>query len=308
MSWVQVLSEEYDKNRPHNLGLFHSAAFNNLNAHKVDKVEYWLYKDNKFRFGIIVGYDGRLIKSPFSSPIGSIECLTESVDIEKLNLAIRELCEIISDDIKLIVPPAFYNENLVNYSLNSFFNNGFKILYQDINYHFETKDLDHYTSLIDRSAKKNLNKSLSFNYEFVLCHSLSEKKLCYEIIKQNRLQRGFPLRLSFNDLTAMENLTQVYYNLLKIDGNIVASSISYKVSEKYSIVVYWGNLVEYNHLRPMNLLAFNLFHQMKTEGFTHIDIGHSTENGIPNFGLCKFKENIGCKTSLKYTLLKSHNG
>jgi len=36
----------------------------------------------------------------------------------------------------------------------------------------------------------------------------------------------------------------------------------------------------------------------------YIDIGPSTENSIPNYGLCEFKESIGCDISPKYTFYK----
>ena len=32
-----------------------------------------------------------------------------------------------------------------------------------------------------------------------------------------------------------------------------------------------------------------------------LDIGPSTENGIPNYGLCEFKESIGCSVTMKYS-------
>jgi hypothetical protein len=304
MAWYQVTAQEYESHRQTGLGVFHSARFNAMNAQKVERLEYWIYEDNKKRFGIILGYDGAVYKSPFSSPFGGIEALSKSLDIEKLNEAIQTLVDQFPQAIKLIVPPPFYNELLINYAVNGFLNKGFHTLHQDINYHFETKDLNSYESIIDRSARKNLNASLQIEHDFVLAQEEKEKAICYDIIKQNREQRGFPLRLSFEDVRAMEQLTRVYYNTLYMQGVAVAASICFEVSPEIVIVVYWGNLVQHAEFRPMNLMAYRLFHQMKEMAYAIVDVGPSTENGIPNYGLCKFKENIGCKTALKFTLLK----
>lgn len=50
----------------------------------------------------------------------------------------------------------------------------------------------------------------------------------------------------------------------------------------------------------MNMLTYSLFQHYRKTGVRILDIGISTENGIPNFGLCEFKESIGCSVSLKY--------
>ena len=51
----------------------------------------------------------------------------------------------------------------------------------------------------------------------------------------------------------------------------------------------------------MNYLAFSLFSYYFDKGLRILDIGPSTENGTPNYGLCEFKENIGCSVTLKYS-------
>ena len=50
----------------------------------------------------------------------------------------------------------------------------------------------------------------------------------------------------------------------------------------------------------MNCLTYNVFRHYSDAGLRILDIGPSTEDGVPNYGLCEFKENIGCGISLKY--------
>jgi hypothetical protein len=41
------------------------------------------------------------------------------------------------------------------------------------------------------------------------------------------------------------------------------------------------------------------------KGMKFVDIGPSTENSIPNYGLCEFKESIGCTVVNKYSFKKT---
>jgi len=54
----------------------------------------------------------------------------------------------------------------------------------------------------------------------------------------------------------------------------------------------------------MNFLSFNVFNYYKDLGIEIIDIGHSTEDSIPNNGLCEFKESIGCSIGILYEFYK----
>jgi hypothetical protein len=52
----------------------------------------------------------------------------------------------------------------------------------------------------------------------------------------------------------------------------------------------------------MDFLVFNLWSHYKAAGFTLIDLGISTVEGIPNEGLLRFKETHECQSSLRFTL------
>jgi hypothetical protein len=51
----------------------------------------------------------------------------------------------------------------------------------------------------------------------------------------------------------------------------------------------------------MDFLALNLFNHYKKLGFKFIDIGISSEAGIPNEGLVRFKEIHNCTSSLRFS-------
>ena len=54
-----------------------------------------------------------------------------------------------------------------------------------------------------------------------------------------------------------------------------------------------------NYKFAINFLAYQLIQYYTKKGIKILDIGISTEDGIPNYGLCDFKESIGCFLSSK---------
>jgi hypothetical protein len=66
-------------------------------------------------------------------------------------------------------------------------------------------------------------------------------------------------------------------------------------------VIYWGDINGYSELRPMNYLSYKVFEHYHNSDIRIVDIGPSSEQGVPSYGLCNFKESIGCVTTLKPT-------
>jgi lipid II:glycine glycyltransferase (peptidoglycan interpeptide bridge formation enzyme) len=81
----------------------------------------------------------------------------------------------------------------------------------------------------------------------------------------------------------------------------IATEIVFNVAKNCVQVIYWGDDLEFSQLKTMNYLSFNIFKYYKEQNISIIDIGPSTENSIPNYGLCEFKESIGCDISQKLT-------
>ena len=57
----------------------------------------------------------------------------------------------------------------------------------------------------------------------------------------------------------------------------------------------------------MNYLSFSVFEYYKKLGIHIVDIGPSSEDSVPNHGLCEFKESIGCDIIPKFKFVKKLN-
>lgn len=304
MEVYEVTPETYNSiiNSPSHL--FNSVNFSELNSRKCDKMYYLLFKDSKFRLGIILGAINNILLSPFSSSYGGFESLNNDIKLYQIDKTL-EVLKIWANEngfkgISIICPPFFYGSNFFTKISNCLYRAGFEVLNSEINYHFETSRLtDKYLSSIWHNARKNFKKSQSHVFSFCKVQG-TEAKEAYAIIAQNRRERGFPLKLTFEELQKTGKIIPIDYFVVNKSNQSVASAIVFHLSKDVVRVVYWGDLPEYSEYKTMNFLSYKVFEYFKQQGISYVDIGHSTVNSVPNHGLCEFKESIGCSLGPLY--------
>ncbi|HET7733387.1 MAG TPA: hypothetical protein VFK73_06050, partial [Paludibacter sp.] len=158
---------------------------------------------------------------------------------------------------------------------------------------------------IVKEARQNLNKAIDFGLIFKQVFSNSEKSTAYDIIKSNKDSKGRPTCLSFDDFIEVSNVIPIDFFIVFTENHPIASAIVYRVSKNIVHIIYWGDLPESTIHRPMNFLSYKIFEFYSKQGIEIIDLATASTGGIPNFGLCNFKENIGCTATLKFTMSKS---
>lgn len=305
MEIQRVDSLEYKNYFPSTYHIFNSVLFSELNKDKCCELHYLLFKDSKVRFGIILGEKDEFLCSPFSAPFGGF-CFNRNERIEYFEQAVallREYGKGLNKPIKVSLPPVIYNPTTISKSVSAFMRGGAIIEYVDLNFQFEVEKWADYEKYIDRSAKKNLHNSQKTDFIFQQLDSENETDVtrAYKVIKQNREERGFPLRMTLQAVRDTVKVIPADFFVLTYNGIDVAAAQVFHVSASIAQVIYWGDLPEYAGLRVMNYFTYKVFEHYYSKGLKILDIGPSTENGIPNYGLCEFKENIGCTVSSKYT-------
>lgn len=291
--------EEIIKNLEEADILYDKLEFHKLhkkNAQKVYEINF--IKKNNIIAKIYVGIKEKTACIPYSSPFSNI-ILKEDYKIETLDLVVKSLIRLKEDlnlqKIKITLPPSIYDiwsEEKISILLN----NNFQIKYIDINNYFDLrKDINQ-----DRSVKKDYNIALKNN----LVLEKSSLKEAYEIIKQNREERGYPLRMTLEHLQEVEKkiVNEIRCYIVKKDEEKLASAIIFEVSKEIYQVIYWGNLEKYKNQKPMAYLANELVKIFSRENISILDIGPSSEYGEINQGLYQFKKNLGCKSCLKFSL------
>ena len=306
MDIIRVTSQEYAKFAPAMLHTFNSTQFCELNKDKCDTVHYLILKDSKVRAGIILGEREDGLYSPFSAPFGGLSIKTD----EKLELitnavgTLKKYAEALNKTIKITLPPAIYNETAVTKIAAAMLSTGAKITHSDINYHYELSRFPNYENHLSRNARKNFRNAMANDWEFAVLDNSDESiSTAYNIIKANRESHGYPLRMSLQSVLDTAKVIPADFMVLRLNGETIAAAQVFHVVNGIAQVIYWGDAPGYSELRPMNWFTYKIFEHYHNLGLRVLDIGPSSEKGIPSFGLCDFKEGIGCIPTLKHSFL-----
>lgn len=308
MEVLEVSSAEYLAAIQNPSHIFNSVPFAELNKQKCEKVLYLLFKDTKVRLGIIFGLRNNILTSPFSAPFGGFEAVSQDIKLQQIESALEKLdhwtMEHQYEGIRIVFPPFFYNSNTLNKVYNALIRNGYSRTNVDLNYQFSTKKFtEQYVKSIWYNAQKNLKRSFSAGLTFEKLPD-TDGHLAYEVIALNRKSRGFPLRMSLEDVLSTASVIKIDYFLVKKEQTKVGAAVVFHVAKDIVQVVYWGDVPDYMEYKTMNFLSYHVFDYYAKQNLKIIDIGPSTENSVPNYGLCEFKESIGCDILIKTEFTK----
>ena len=297
----------YSSIAPNPFTSFDSDVFCKLNRHKVDSIIPLVGINSKYRFGLIVGIRDNEMLAPFSAPfscISNISSQNKAIDYADF---IEELINFSKDSkfkkIKLTLPPLFYDPAHIQWIINSLYTNGFSVSGADIAHYI---CLDEYISFeedyIRSLAIKGRQKITSSLKQGLSCERGTDISKAYQIIAENRKHRGYPLLLKEEDLINISNHIKIDCFIVKSpEGENIASAIVYHIKDSFVQVIYWGNLPGHNDKHSMNFMAFSMLKYYSNQGVSFFDLGPSTDNSLPNFGLSDFKQSIGCLPSIKFS-------
>ncbi|MCU4173855.1 hypothetical protein [Carboxylicivirga sp. N1Y90] len=306
MEVVEVACNEFENIAEKPLHVFQSVGFNELNKDKCDQLHYLLFKESKYKLALVLGVRGQKVFSPFSAPFGGFFPISFDTKLSAVGEAIKELSLWLKEKdykaIDITLPPDIYHPSFIAKQINCLWRYGYDAVNVDLNYAFDLNQFtDSYIEDIPRNARKNLKVGLKANLSLHKCEEEIEKKEAYQVIAQNRKERGFPLRMTWEQVkTTSEFIKSDFFLLRDTNGISIASAVVFHVTKEIVQVIYWGDLGEFSKLKTMNVLSFRIFEYYKGLNLSIVDIGPSTEDSEPNHGLAEFKESIGCTVSPKY--------
>ncbi|NLO24502.1 MAG: hypothetical protein GX116_09290 [Fibrobacter sp.] len=300
MQCLLVSAETYKQAFEQEFLDYRSVAFNELNASKVHSIQYLLFQKNKKNLaGISFGQKGSAFYSPFSAPFGGF-IFNKELRIEDLEALVDSLIQYVKTqkrNYEITFPPLF----LKSMDPRFLFLLQKEISAIELNYVMDLKAKE-YQKLLTREGRRNLNKAKTFPYSLVLASSSQDKELAYQTIAQNRKEKSYPLKMSLDDLKKTGKVMDIHFFNLYYQETPVASAIVYLLNPQTAHLIYWGDLQDFSKYRPMNFLAFSLFHFYKDLKYEFLDLGPSSENTRLNSGLSHFKEVVGAFPSLKYSV------
>jgi hypothetical protein len=203
------------------------------------------------------------------------------------------------EGIEITLPPDIYHHTFNAKTVNSLIRNGYKLLTPDIT---SWVNLQQFSGTYTfKKTRGNYTQAVRNNLSFELVSTESEKKDIYDIIRCNRERFDRPIFMTFEDILNICKFWPVdFFKVSSSHRNIVASAIVYRNHPEICFAVFWGDNEIGRPLRAMDFLVLNLLTFYKEMGFKYLDMGTSSETGIPNVGLLRFKECHETTSTLRY--------
>ena len=215
--------------------VFGSAHFNELNRSNCEELFYLGFKKGKFRLGFIGGSREKGLFSPFSAPFGGFSYISSDVRLQYIEDSIKSLKQWAVDkqfsSISITLPPSFYERDFISKQINCLWREGFEISKIELNHSFDLESFDDsYADNIRSNARKNLRIAFKAGLEFSLCTNVDEKMLAYDIIRQNRAGKGYPLRMTWKQINETAGLISADFFLVQSNtsagGSIILCNFS----------------------------------------------------------------------------------
>jgi hypothetical protein len=300
---IEVDSKRYRKLFPSDPHPFISESFIELNKHKVDRIVHLIDSTDRPEIGLIGGVRDGILNSPFSAPFGGFHFRKEIMYINEIDHFLLSLKALVSSSgfrgIELILPPDIYHPSFNAKTISSLLRNDFNLLSLDIT---NWVDLEKFSgSFRQKNSREYYRQAIRNGLSFDLVSGTDKKEEVYTLISENRAKYGRSIFMSFSDIQATGNLWSVdFFKVCDPNGIMVASAVFYQNHPEICYGVFWGDNETGRPLRAMDFLSFNLWTYYKDLGYKYIDLGISTERGIPNEGLLRFKESHDSVSSLRY--------
>ena len=283
---------------------FITEKFIESNKHKVEKIIKIVENEKKTSFGLIAGIKDGIINSPFSAPFGGFHFQHNLHYTREIDDFILKLQSFIANKglkkINITLPPDIYHQSMNAKFCNSLIRNGFCNDLLEITNWINLKKFKGEYSY--RDSRTYYRQAVKHDLSFHEINNLSHKEMAYRLIKESRERMKRPIYMTFEDLQKMTELWSVdYFCVSEPSGDMVASAIFYRGHPTIAFAVFWGDSEDGRPLRAMDYLLYNLWIHYKKLGYEYIDLGVSTESGIPNTGLLRFKETHDCTSSLRFS-------
>lgn len=300
MRIIEMSAIEYQRIFPQPRTVFNSVAFSEVNAQKVRRIIYAAAVDESEKpiLGLTIGEreDGSL-RAPFSAPF----IIFDYNRAHRNGTIITALREFVGKyrGLSLTLPPPVYCPAMNSKLLLALQHAGAKIEFTDWNYHFDLTQS--YLQGLTSDSRKKIN--VASREGFHLEESTPER--AYGIIRQNRQHKGYPLRMTLEQVRATvtpEGPVDADFFVLTDGVRDAASAVVYHVTPDIAQVIYWGNVPESPCRFSMNLLAAKLCEHYTAAGFHILDVGPSSEYGEPDASLADFKESVGAICTPRPTL------
>ena len=245
---------------------------------------------------VIINKKKFLVSHP-GSTVGSFvteENLSISNSMKLVETLIHYAVQSGFDGVRLTVPPLFYYNRASNYLDYSLLKNGFDYFKREVTSTlFIEKNEESILKKFRGSHERAVRKAEKIGVEVKKTDKVEE---FYNILKENlKIRHGVEPTHTLEELYKLINLFPKSINIFGAfyKGEMIAGVLNFLVKSDVALAFYISHKEDYQDLRPLNLLFYNIFKWALIENIKVYDFGIFTVDGEPNMGLGRFKENFG---------------
>ena len=250
-----------------------------------------------------------VFRSPRLGTFGSFD-FREPPCIELVELfadeAERALRERGATQVTIISPPFAHRPELSHLVFLALHNRGYRATPHSLNQSVRLDDRP-FSARVDADGRRRLARARELGFEARRLASLTELSDAYQLILENTQRKGYTLSMTWDGIRELREIfgDRIYGFGVFRGTQPAAASITIRVSRDVVYVFYWCDAAGFSGVSPIVLLAETIYDHARAEGARWMDIGTSTNDGAPNYGLIHFKRNLGCEASLKLAYSKA---
>jgi Acetyltransferase (GNAT) domain len=254
--------------------------------------------DDRCRSGHLAPFGGLDVARP-NETVANVEGLVDT--------ALARLADDGVRTVEVLAKPPHYgsNEGVLEFVL---LNRGFTVAGAEINAYLALDGYgspDDYAADLKPAARKMLRRSVGQGLTAFQVAPGDDAGWAeaHEVLRRNRADRGRPMHLDVGYVRSIRDAFPGRVRLLALAGEdrMVAAALLYRVAAGRDVVQYWGDALHELPVSPMNALVRTVVEHSLASGTRTLDIGISSEDGVPNHGLIQFKRSVGCRLEPRLT-------
>lgn len=198
------------------------------------------------------------------------------------------------DRIQMTLPPAIYQSRVSNYLDFALIKHGFNYKKRDISSMLTLESSPEQNLQNFRASHRTAVRKAT--KEGVTIRESADWTDFYALLKENlKIRHNVQPTHTLDELLKLKAL---YPDQIRLFGaywesKLIAGVVNFSVNKDVVLAFYISHKEEYQNLRAVNLLFYEIIKWCHGTGFRYLDFGIFTVNMEPNFGLGRFKENFG---------------
>mgnify|MGYP000799074405 CR=1 FL=1 len=300
MDVIEVTLKDYGACFPTTAHVYDSVPFIELNRHKCEHLACLLFHDGTIRGGMVAGLRDGVLHAPFSAPFGGIEW-TRRQSVRCVDAVVEALGRYAAEKhlpVSIIFPPMVYSVGMPAAIAGALSRNASCTVSHDLSYHINLPEYGGQSL----TAKGRSRLSNSFKASLDLCRlsgNEADIRRVYALVKANHDAKGYPVKMSVEEVIATSRIVPADYFVLQSGGLDLAGAQVFHSAPGIVQLIYWGDIPGHGLSGVMNRFAHELAVHYRSQGLRILDFGPASLDGVPDYGLCEFKTNVGCEVSLK---------